>query len=114
MVEKLVFPVSEIVSMTAIDVDTQYATRDTFQTDSGISSRFNGAANREEKELEPWDGELNGSADTPLELDNTANGWDANDMFKKNELEYGVTSTFDHSLRGYTVPLQHSDSPDYK
>lgn len=49
----------------------------------------------------------------PLELDQ-ANGWDANDMFKKNEQEYGVQSTFDQSLRGYTVPLQQNDSAAYK
>lgn len=49
----------------------------------------------------------------PLELEQ-ANGWDANDMFKKNEQEYGVQSTFDQSLRGYTVPLQQSDSAAYK
>ncbi|XP_044764219.1 ataxin-2 homolog isoform X2 [Coccinella septempunctata] len=112
LVEKLIFPVNDIVSLSAKDVDLGYATRDTFQTDSAISARLNGAS-REERELEPWEGELNGT-DTPLELDSSANGWDANDMFKKNELEYGVTSTFDQSLRGYTVQLQHSDSPDYK
>lgn len=49
----------------------------------------------------------------PLELEQ-ANGWDANDMFKKNEQEYGVQSTFDQSLRGYTVPLQQNDSAAYK
>lgn len=48
-----------------------------------------------------------------LELEQ-ANGWDANDMFKKNEQEYGVQSTFDQSLRGYTIPLQQSDTADYK
>ncbi|XP_045469644.1 ataxin-2 homolog isoform X2 [Harmonia axyridis] len=112
LVDKLIFPITDVVSISGRDVDLTYATRDTFQTDSAISSRLNGA-NREDRELEPWEGELNGN-DTPLELDSTANGWDANDMFKKNELEYGVTSTFDTSLRGYTVPLQHCDSADYR
>lgn len=71
-----------------------------------------GTSKLEERELEPWDSGING-ADMPLELD-TANGWDANDMFRKNEQEYGVQSTYDQSLRGYTVPLQQSDSADYK
>ncbi|KAJ8981876.1 hypothetical protein NQ317_008224 [Molorchus minor] len=35
-------------------------------------------------------------------------------MFRKNEQEYGVQSTFDQSLRGYTIPLQLSDTADYK
>ncbi|KAL3270921.1 hypothetical protein HHI36_021427 [Cryptolaemus montrouzieri] len=112
MVDKLIFKPRDILHIVAKDVDMDYPTRDTFQTDTAISARLNGS-NREEKELEPWDGELNGT-DTPLELDSAANGWDANDMFRKNEQEYGVTSTFDHSLRGYTVQLQATDTPDYK
>lgn len=52
--------------------------------------------------------------DTSLELEPGANGWDANDMFKKNEQIYGVQSTFDHSLAGYTVQLTPTDSADYK
>lgn len=71
--------------------------------------------NLEEKELEPWDPSsgVNGG-DTSLELEPGANGWDANDMFRKNEQVYGVTSTYDQSLTGYTVQLQHSDSADYR
>lgn len=69
----------------------------------------------EEKELEPWDPSsgINGD-ETSLELEPGANGWDANDMFRKNEQVYGVTSTYDQTLTGYTVQLQHSDSPDYR
>lgn len=69
----------------------------------------------EERELEPWDptGGVNGTEGLSLELDQ-ANGWDANDMFKKNEQEYGVQSTFDQSLRGYTIPLQQNDSVEFK
>lgn len=73
-----------------------------------------GTSKLEEKELEPWDAAgVNGAETLPLELEQ-ANGWDANDMFKKNELEYGVQSTFDQSLRGYTVPLQQNDTAAYK
>lgn len=83
------------------------------QTDTAISSRLNGNKN-EEKELEPWDaGQMNGNDNLSLELE-ASNGWDVQDMFRKNEQDYGVQSTFDHSLRGYTVALQTSDSPDYR
>lgn len=79
----------------------------------------------EERHLEPWDGcdgdvsdspSLNGDARLEdLELEHRgANGWDANDMFRKNEEIYGVHSTYDHSLTGYTVQLQRKDTQDYR
>ncbi|RZC39457.1 ataxin-2 -like, partial [Asbolus verrucosus] len=116
LVDKLIFKSVDISTMEARDVDLEYPTRDTFQTDTAISARLNGSTNKgEEKELEPWDPSsgLNGGENMPLELEN-ANGWDANDMFRKNEQEYGVTSTFDQSLKGYTVPLRTVDSADYR
>uniref|UniRef100_U5ENL3 Putative ataxin-2 n=1 Tax=Corethrella appendiculata TaxID=1370023 RepID=U5ENL3_9DIPT len=115
VVERLIFKPSDIVSIVAKDVDLDYATRDTFQTDTAISSRCNGNSRIEDKELEPWDssGVVNGDVEYNLELDN-ANGWDVNDMFHKNETVYGVQSTFDQSLTGYTVQIQKTDSQDYK
>lgn len=66
--------------------------------------------------MEPWDASsgINGGDNISLELEGGANGWDANDMFRKNEQIYGITSTYDHTLAGYTVQLQPNDTPDYR
>lgn len=113
VVEVLIFQPSDIVSIVAKDVDLDYATRDTLPTDTAISARCNGSSSRsEEKELEPWDSS-NGD-DICLELDGNSNGWDANEMFHKNETTYGVTSTFDQSMAGYTMQIQKKDTQDFK
>lgn len=134
LVDKLIFKSCDIIAMVARDVDPEFATRDTFQTDTAISARLNGNNHNnndksklfqllfvgtqriEEKELEPWDasGGINGGDNVSLELEGGANGWDANDMFRKNEQIYGITSTYDHTLAGYTVQLQPTDTPDYR
>lgn len=66
----------------------------------------------EEKELEPWDG-ANGDTEL-IELDGNANGWDPNEMFHKNEEKYGVKSTYDQNMSGYTLTIQKKNTKDYK
>lgn len=119
VVEKFIIKPSDIVSISAKDVDLDYPTRDTFQTDTAITrcngSLRNPSSNRlEDRELEPWDGLSGINGDTELiELDGNSNGWDVNEMFTKNETVYGVQSTFDQSLSGYTMPIQ-KDTQEFK
>ncbi|KAL1453662.1 hypothetical protein WDU94_009982, partial [Cyamophila willieti] len=124
VVDMKIFKLDDIVRIEAKNVDLEYAIRDTFATDTAIS-KFNGVIG--EKELEPWteDSMLVGGpgGDNDFDLDqmcnhnNTGtatNGWDVNDMFKKNETVYGVQSTFDQSLSGYTVQIQKRDTAEFK
>lgn len=110
--EKMIFRFDDVVTLNAHNVDPEYATRESF-TDTAIS-KFNGQV--VEKELEPWDGGSI-SADSLPDLgggDEEANGWDANDMFRTNEEKYGVKSSFDSNLPGYTIPLNKQNTEEYK
>uniref|UniRef100_A0A1A8F5R4 Ataxin 2-like n=2 Tax=Nothobranchius korthausae TaxID=1143690 RepID=A0A1A8F5R4_9TELE len=109
--DTMIFNPSDLVTMICRDVDLNFATRDTF-TDTAISSnRINGE--HKEKVLQKWEGgDSNGES---YDLDNDAsNGWDANEMFRYNEVKYGVTSTYDSSLSMYTVPLERGNSEVYR
>uniref|UniRef100_A0A3Q3VKR6 LsmAD domain-containing protein n=1 Tax=Mola mola TaxID=94237 RepID=A0A3Q3VKR6_MOLML len=109
--DTMIFSPSDLVTMICRDVDLNFATRDSF-TDTAISSnRVNGE--HKEKVLQRWEGgDSNGEN---YDLDNDAsNGWDANEMFRYNEVKYGVTSTYDSSLSMYTVPLEKGNSEVFR
>nr|XP_020033518.1 ataxin-2 isoform X4 [Castor canadensis] len=116
IMESILFKCSDFVVVQFKDMDSSYARRvpsktDAF-TDSAISAKVNGE--HREKDLEPWDaGELApGEALEALESD-VSNGWDPNDMFRYNEENYGVVSTYDSSLSSYTVPLERDNSEEF-
>ncbi|XP_061565207.1 ataxin-2-like protein [Cololabis saira] len=109
--DTMIFSPSDLVTMICRDVDLNYATRDTF-TDTAISSsRINGE--HKEKVLQRWEGGDSNGENYDLEND-ASNGWDANEMFRFNEVKYGVTSTYDSSLSMYTVPLERGNSETYR
>ncbi|KAL0984509.1 hypothetical protein UPYG_G00142410 [Umbra pygmaea] len=109
--DTMVFSPSDVVTMTCRDVDLNFATRDTF-TDTAISAtRVNGE--HKEKVLQRWEGgDSNGEA-FDLEKD-ASNGWDANEMFRYNEVNYGVKSTYDSSLSTYTFPLEKGSTEGFR
>ncbi|KAM3826277.1 ataxin-2 isoform 5-T5 [Vipera latastei] len=111
IIESILFKSSDFVMVHFKDMDSSYAQRDAF-TDSAISAKVNGE--HKEKDLEPWDGGEGATAEDleALETD-VSNGWDPNDMFRYNEENYGVVSTYDSSLASYTVPLEKDNSEDY-
>ncbi|NXY89687.1 ATX2 protein, partial [Alcedo cyanopectus] len=111
ILESILFKSSDFVMVHFKDMDTNYARRDAF-TDSAISAKVNGE--HKEKDLEPWDG---GETTATEELEaletDVSNGWDPNDMFRYNEENHGVVSTYDSSLSSYTVPLERDNSEEF-
>ncbi|XP_037092949.1 ataxin-2-like protein [Pollicipes pollicipes] len=101
--DRLIFKPDQIVMMSMCNVDLDYAAKTGFQTDAAIQGKTNGGLGP--KELQPWVED-----DAPAELVSleNSNGWDARDMFRMNEKMYGVKSTFDQTLAGYTTPLEHT------
>ena len=50
-----------------------------------------------------------------LDLDEgLGGGWNAEEMFRRNETKYGVTSTFKANLEGYTTQLSKEKSAEYR
>ncbi|XP_050522500.1 ataxin-2 homolog isoform X2 [Daktulosphaira vitifoliae] len=112
--DKMIFKFDSIVKITAHDTDLDSMTRNTFQTDTTIS-KYNGQP-LGEKVLEMWEPPtINGDLEE-FDLNSGSsniNGWDADDMFRRNEQEHGVTSTFDQNLSGYTTELR-TDMSNFK
>uniref|UniRef100_A0A8C7V4I9 Sm domain-containing protein n=1 Tax=Oncorhynchus mykiss TaxID=8022 RepID=A0A8C7V4I9_ONCMY len=114
IVESIIFKASDVVVVHFRDVDLNFASKNNF-TDTAVSGRINGE--HKEKDLEPWDGGeqqqhvVSGSLES-LDTD-VSNGWDPNDMFKYNEEQYGIMSTYDSSLSSYTVALERDNSEEY-
>lgn len=42
------------------------------------------------------------------------NGWDVDEMFRKNEEKYGVTTSYTPEMEGYTTPLNKRNTVEYK
>ncbi|XP_030826686.1 ataxin-2-like protein [Camarhynchus parvulus] len=106
LVDTMVFKPLDVVVLTLRDV---ICARNE-QLPGGAGPRLNGE--HREKVLERWDGG-DGSDDYELDSD-LSNGWDAVEMFRFNEENYGVRSTYDSSLAAYTVPLAREDSASWR
>ncbi|XP_062594080.1 ataxin-2-like protein [Saccostrea cucullata] len=111
LIEKVIFNMSDILSITSVDVDLDYAVKDTF-TDSAISKCNSNHSEADLKVLQPWEGgegeELGGLEREP------ANGWDPNEMFRTNEEKFNVQSKYDDSLTQYTTPLEKRDTKEFR
>ena len=56
------------------------------------------------REFEEWQGDSEDFGDTNVRLE-ANKGWDPEDMFKTNEQNYGVRSTYKPNMEGYTMQL---------
>ena len=111
--EKIIFNCGDILMVTAVDVDLDFAVKDTF-TDTAISKQ-NGVVEKELRELTPWEPEeTEAHAGGGLHDGAASNGWDPNEMFSTNERQFNVKSTYDDSLHQYTIPLEKLDTKEYR
>ncbi|XP_069100021.1 ataxin-2-like protein isoform X1 [Pleurodeles waltl] len=111
IVDTMIFKPMDIVLLHFRNVDFNYATKDKF-TDSAIAMNSKVNGEHKEKVLMRWDGGEN-SDDYDLDSD-VSNGWDPNEMFRYNEENYGVKTTYDSSLSSYTVPLEKDNSDEFR
>lgn len=112
LIDKVIFHFSDILTIDALNVELDYAVKDTF-TDAAISKSNGQVLERDLRELQPWDGEGGEELGAALNAD-SSNGWDADEMFRRNAEQFNVQSTYDDSLKQYTIPLQKRDTKEYK
>ncbi|XP_059586345.1 ataxin-2-like protein isoform X2 [Alligator mississippiensis] len=112
IVDTMVFKPADVMLVRFRNIDFNYATKDKF-TDSAIAMNSKVNGEHKEKVLQRWEGGDSHSDDYDLESD-LSNGWDPNEMFKFNEENYGVKTTYDSSLASYTVPLEKDNSEEFR
>ncbi|XP_015684879.1 ataxin-2-like protein, partial [Protobothrops mucrosquamatus] len=112
IVDTMVFKPTDVMLVHFRNVDFNYATKDKF-TDSAIAMNSKVNGEHKEKVLQRWEGGDSNSDDYDLESD-MSNGWDPNEMFKFNEENYGVKTTYDSSLSSYTVPLEKDNTEAFR
>ncbi|XP_013918954.1 PREDICTED: ataxin-2-like protein [Thamnophis sirtalis] len=108
----MVFKPADVMLVHFRNVDFNYATKDKF-TDSAIAMNSKVNGEHKEKVLQRWEGGDSNNDDYDLESD-MSNGWDPNEMFKFNEENYGVKTTYDSSLSSYTVPLEKDNTEAFR
>ena len=109
---KVVFPMKDVVQFCVMNTDLTYASKEDFQTDAQIAAaKQNGEAPM--KQLEEWIPEEGDGGDGGLDDggvgggggNSNSNGWSVHEMFAKNA-EFGVETSYDPKLRGYTTELK--------
>ncbi|XP_018495936.1 ataxin-2-like protein [Galendromus occidentalis] len=111
--ETMIFNISNIVSMTALNIDLGFVTKENAFTDSQIS-RSNGRIT--ERDLQVW--EDDGTESTKYgqleDISGTSAGWAPADMFATNLERFGVKTSFKDDLTGYTTPIPTRDDAEYR
>ncbi|XP_022689284.1 ataxin-2-like protein isoform X2 [Varroa jacobsoni] len=114
--ETMVFSLQDVISVTAYNIDMDYATKDNAFTDAAISRGANGRPI--ERDLQAWmDDEPEGKSveEGQLEDMSAATSWDPEEMFKTNKSKFGVETTYRENLEGYTYQYeQRNDDPEFQ
>lgn len=120
---KVVFSMKDVVQFCVMNTDLSYASKEDFQTDAQIAAaKQNGEAPM--KQLEEWVPEEGDDGEGGIEDvgvggvvggggGGNSNGWSVHEMFAKNA-EFGVETSYDPKLRGYTTELKNADNDDWR
>lgn len=123
--EQAFFDLKDIVRITVVDIDLNWATKDLavkgLATDADISG-YDATKLSGPRQLESWqdDDEDNINDDSLLTLDdssenkNNSRGWDAQEMFSFNERVHKVNSTYDENLQDYTIAVPKNNSKEWQ